>query len=279
MLAKFFGHLRQQWMGALALLLVLTGGVAYAANTVGSSDIIDESILSQDLKNSEVGSVDLKNNAVQGVDVRANSLTGADIQDNSLTGDDIASPSLGGEDVRDDSLTGFQIDESTLVLPAVQERAERIDYEQPDTDATTREIGYQNGLRLYAMCMQRTGVTVLKMFASSDFQEATWSSHLAAMGGVPDAAAGNEPREGAYAAFDGQAIDYWRLHPGDPPKQILIPDDSLGLNLGNGFTNALAMGIYSSAGAEITVNLQMLANSGNDSCRVRGSMVSATDPG
>ena len=70
MLAKLFGHLRQQWMGALALLLVLTGGVAYAANTVGSSDIIDESILSQDLKNSEVGSADLKNNAVQGVDVR-----------------------------------------------------------------------------------------------------------------------------------------------------------------------------------------------------------------
>ena len=28
--SKFFVHLRRQWMGALALFLVLTGGVAYA---------------------------------------------------------------------------------------------------------------------------------------------------------------------------------------------------------------------------------------------------------
>jgi len=280
MLATILGHLRQQWMGALALLMVLTGGVAYAANTVGSSDIIDESILSQDVKNSEVGSVDLKNNSVQGVDVRANSLTGTDIQDNSLTGEDIVSPSLGGEDVRDDSLTGFQIDESTLNLPALQERAERLDYQQPDTDATMREIGYQNGLHLYAMCMQRAslpGVAALKMFAKSDFEEATWSSQFAgtSSGGV---AADGEPREGSYGAFDQGVVDYWRLHPGDPPKQILIPDDSFALNLGSGWTDALATGIYRSAGVEITVDLQMLASSVTHLCRVAGSMVSATNP-
>jgi hypothetical protein len=277
MLAKLFGHLRQQWMGALALLLVLSGGVAYAANTVGSSDIIDESILSQDLKNSQVASVDLKNNAVQGVDVRGNTLTGGDIQDNSLTGQDIANPSLSGEDVLDDSLTGFQIDESTLDLPTVQERAKRIDYQQPDTDGTMREIGYQNGLHIYAMCTQ-SGSTTMKMFAKSDFEEATWSSLLAATGSGATAA-DHEPPEGAYFAFSPQVIDYWRLHPGDPPKQILIPDDDLGLNSGSGFADALATGIYRSAGAEVTVNLQMLANGAGHSCRAWGSMVSATDPG
>ena len=40
MLARIVKHLRAQWAGVLALFLVLTGGVAYAANTVFSSDIV-----------------------------------------------------------------------------------------------------------------------------------------------------------------------------------------------------------------------------------------------
>jgi hypothetical protein len=58
-------------------------GTAYAANTIGSSDVIDESLLSQDIKNNELGSADVKNNADQSPDVRAESLTGADIADQS----------------------------------------------------------------------------------------------------------------------------------------------------------------------------------------------------
>jgi len=34
-------HLRAQWMGALALFLVIAGGTAYAANTVFSTDIVN----------------------------------------------------------------------------------------------------------------------------------------------------------------------------------------------------------------------------------------------
>ena len=56
MLRRFTSHVRHQWMGALALFLVLAGGTAYAANTIGSSDIIDESILSRDVKNGQVRS-------------------------------------------------------------------------------------------------------------------------------------------------------------------------------------------------------------------------------
>ena len=41
MLVRILGHLRAQWAGVLALFLVLTGGVAYAANTVFSTDIVD----------------------------------------------------------------------------------------------------------------------------------------------------------------------------------------------------------------------------------------------
>ena len=58
----------------LALVLVLTGGVAYAADTIGSSDVIDNSLTSDDLKN---------NQAVRSADVRSEALTGADIKDQS----------------------------------------------------------------------------------------------------------------------------------------------------------------------------------------------------
>ena len=73
MISTILAHLRAQWMGALALFLVLAGGTAYAANTIASSDII----------NGEVKSVDVGNNQVRSVDVTNEGLTGADIEDQS----------------------------------------------------------------------------------------------------------------------------------------------------------------------------------------------------
>ena len=79
MIRTAVAHLRAQWMGALALFLVLTGGIAYAADTIGSSDII----------NGQVKSVDIGNNQVQSVDVRDDTLSngglvGADIKEDTL---------------------------------------------------------------------------------------------------------------------------------------------------------------------------------------------------
>ena len=60
-------------MATLAVFIAL-GGAAYAANTVGSADVMNNSLLSADLKN---------NQAVKSVDVGNESLTGADIADQS----------------------------------------------------------------------------------------------------------------------------------------------------------------------------------------------------
>ena len=79
MRSKFFVHLRRQWMGAVALFLVLAGGTAYAANSVFSEDIVD----------GEVKSVDIGNNQVRSADVRDDSLAGG-----GLTGDDIQEATL-----------------------------------------------------------------------------------------------------------------------------------------------------------------------------------------
>lgn len=53
---KLFAHLRRQWMGALALFLVLTGGSAYALaghNTVFSDDIVNGEVKQADLTAAE----------------------------------------------------------------------------------------------------------------------------------------------------------------------------------------------------------------------------------
>jgi hypothetical protein len=68
MVGKFFAHLRQQWMGALALFLVLSGGSAFALaghNTVFSDDVVNNQLKSVDLKNGK---------AVSGSDVKNGSL-------------------------------------------------------------------------------------------------------------------------------------------------------------------------------------------------------------
>jgi hypothetical protein len=76
-------HVRGQWMGALALFLVLTGGVAYAADKVFSSDIADNQVFSVDVRNDSLSgggltSADIRNDGSPG-----GGLTGADIRDQS----------------------------------------------------------------------------------------------------------------------------------------------------------------------------------------------------
>ena len=59
MASRFLAHVRQKWIGVLALLLVLTGGTAYAldgSNTVFSDDIVNGEVRTDDLAANSVGS-------------------------------------------------------------------------------------------------------------------------------------------------------------------------------------------------------------------------------
>jgi hypothetical protein len=83
MLRTVLAHLRAQWMGALALFLVLAGGTAYAANTVFSADIVDGEVKAADLANNSVRGTKIANGQVQSADVNDGSLSGVDIADQS----------------------------------------------------------------------------------------------------------------------------------------------------------------------------------------------------
>ena len=78
--------MRAQWAGLLALFLVIAGGTAYAADTIGSSDIIDESILSQDIKNGDVKASEIGTAAVLTAEVGNNQIRSADVRDDTLAG-------------------------------------------------------------------------------------------------------------------------------------------------------------------------------------------------
>jgi hypothetical protein len=78
MLGRIGAHVRQQWMGALALFLVLSGGVAYAGATITGADVQDGSLTTADYKNNDIRSGDVRNDTASG-----SGLSGLDIQDQS----------------------------------------------------------------------------------------------------------------------------------------------------------------------------------------------------
>jgi hypothetical protein len=103
-------------ISTIAIVLALGTGGAYAADTIGSSDVIDESLLSQDVKNGQISAVDMKNNSVISRTVLDESLTGADIGNSSVKGEDVGVNTLSGTNVAFDSLTGSDVSEATLNL-------------------------------------------------------------------------------------------------------------------------------------------------------------------
>lgn len=102
MINRTIGHLRRNAIGCLALFIALGGG-AYAASTIGSSDIIDESIQSVDVKNGQITSADIGADALKREDLAPNSVGGSELGSN-----------LGSAEVSNGSVTGADVNEATL---------------------------------------------------------------------------------------------------------------------------------------------------------------------
>ena len=79
---------------ALLALFVALGGTAYAVNTIGSDDVIDDSLTSADIKNLTVGTNDLAIDSVWGSRIRDNAILSAHVVDNVLNGNDIDEATL-----------------------------------------------------------------------------------------------------------------------------------------------------------------------------------------
>ena len=78
---------------------------AYAANTIGSADIIDESILSQDIKNGEVKGADIGTSAVTNSKIAPNAVTYSKLNPNSIDGSKIKDGTIGFADLSKSFIT------------------------------------------------------------------------------------------------------------------------------------------------------------------------------
>ena len=93
----------------LALTIALGTGTAYAANTIGSDDIIDESIQGIDIKNGQVRSADILNGGVGSVDLGADSVSATQIADGAVGTLDLGGNAVTGAKVANNSLTTADI--------------------------------------------------------------------------------------------------------------------------------------------------------------------------
>jgi len=97
-------------LAGTAVLLVTTSGAAYAAgSTVGSFEIIDDSIKSIDIKNESILTSDILDGQVKSVDIVTGGVTASDILDGTVTSADLASNSVDSSEVVDFGLSNQDV--------------------------------------------------------------------------------------------------------------------------------------------------------------------------
>lgn len=101
-------------MAAIACLGALVGGTAYAANTIGSSDVINESLLSEDIKNETVAGHDIKPSTIGSGRIADSTIQGLDVMPNTIGSTRIVDNAVNSIDVKNDGLTGDDVNESSL---------------------------------------------------------------------------------------------------------------------------------------------------------------------
>jgi hypothetical protein len=118
---------------AVLALFVALGGTAYAVNTIGSADVINDSLLSEDIKNATVRGGDLApgtisntriaDGTLQSADVRNETLTGDDIKDDTVSGDDIWNDTLHGDDIENDTITAGDVRNNDLTGEDIKDKS------------------------------------------------------------------------------------------------------------------------------------------------------------
>lgn len=95
-------------LAALAFFAVVAGGSAYAAATIGSSQIKNNAILSRHIKNGQVKASDLAANSVGGGKIIDGSVSNADLAPNSVGTTNVIDGSLLARDFKAGELPSWQ---------------------------------------------------------------------------------------------------------------------------------------------------------------------------
>jgi hypothetical protein len=201
-------------MSTVAAFLALATGGAYAANTIGSVDVIDESLLSADIKDGEVRARDIGASQVLGsrivdgtvkaADLADNGVTSTDLADNGTLSKDIADGTVQSSDLKDDGVTGADVDESTLQGLAPKPAGFVFEREPNGPGAILAEVG---PWRVTAACWDQggradLGVSVHALGGAGDVQ---WSGGESVNDGTVTA------RHGGLAVKDNYLVPLVRV--------------------------------------------------------------------
>jgi hypothetical protein len=102
------------FMSTLAVVLVVGGGAAYAANTVFGSDIVNGEVKTADIGTGEVTTADLANGGVATADLADDSVNSNKIPAGAVQTSEIRNGQVRSADVLDDDLSGADVDETSL---------------------------------------------------------------------------------------------------------------------------------------------------------------------
>jgi hypothetical protein len=106
-------------VSSLALFIALSTGGAYAANTIGSADVIDESLLSQDFKNGEVKNADIGGNQVTTTKIKAGNVDTTDLADDAILTGKILDGNVFTNDLADGAVSNPKLTDGAVTSAKV----------------------------------------------------------------------------------------------------------------------------------------------------------------
>lgn len=110
------GHLRQNVVAYLALLVALSTGSAYAADRIANG-----SVTTKKLATSAVTSTKIKNGAVKAVDIRGSAVSGFHILDGSVTSSDLDVGAVGSVDILDGSVSAADVKDGAIASADIKD--------------------------------------------------------------------------------------------------------------------------------------------------------------
>ena len=120
---RISAHVRSNVIAYLALFVALGGTSAYAANTIGSDDVVNDSLMSEDVQNGTLTRSDLAPSTLTGTYVLDDSLSFHDLALGTIVNSRLADNGVNSAKVAPDSLNGSDVDESTLTNARVSKEA------------------------------------------------------------------------------------------------------------------------------------------------------------
>ena len=210
----------------LAIFLALTGG-AYAAATIDSGDVVNNSLRSRDLKNGQgVKGRDVRNGAIGGGDVLNRQLRGAHVVDESLGGGDVNEPSLALSQrvAQLGGVTNYAL--PTPIVLAFPNNS----YTQVGAESNVWIAGGK--VTFSAACVQPRNA-VIYLFADDT---APVSDNIAGFAQVVDTSAGATTRRFAFNTFPGNSKGLTQIRPGSDAPHTFYTYGGASCNSGAGVT-------------------------------------------